>query len=143
MGETIHLGAIELRFLQTKDGTGDSLDVFEMTLQPEGRMPVAHYHESWDETVYGLSGVTTWTVDGKEIALTPGETAFIRRGVVHGFSNKSGETAKCLCILTPGKLGTAYFREVADMVAAGAPDPVRMEEIMLRHGLVPVPAPAA
>ena len=23
-----------------------------MTVQPNARMPVAHYHESWDETIY-------------------------------------------------------------------------------------------
>ena len=34
--------------------TGGSLDAFEMTVQPNARMPVAHYHESWDETIVGL-----------------------------------------------------------------------------------------
>ena len=30
--------------------------MFEMTLQPSARMPVPHYHESWDETgVLGLA----------------------------------------------------------------------------------------
>lgn len=61
--ETIRMGAIELRFLQTKEATDASLDVFEITLQPDGRMPVPHYHESWDETVYGLAGTMTWNVE--------------------------------------------------------------------------------
>jgi hypothetical protein len=50
MPETIRLGSIELRFLRDKHDTG-SLDLFEMDVLPEGRMPVAHYHRDWDETV--------------------------------------------------------------------------------------------
>jgi len=139
MAETIRIGGLELRFLQSKDATGGSLDLFEMTVQPNARMPVPHYHENWDETVYGLAGITTWRVDGQDIAVGPGQTVFIRRGVVHGFSNGTQEPATCLCILSPGMLGPAYFREMATLLAEGAPDLARMRETMLRHGLVPVP----
>ena len=64
MSEIIRIGGLELRFLRSKDDTGGSLDLFEMTVQPNARMPVPHYHESWDETIYGLDGVTTWQIDG-------------------------------------------------------------------------------
>ena len=138
MPELINIGALRLRFLHSKDDTGGRLDVFEMTLQPNARMPVPHYHEGWEETVYGLAGVTTWRVDGRELSLRPGETVFIRRGIVHGFRNDTAEPATCLCVLTPGVLGPGYFRELATLVAGGAPDPARVKEIMLRHGLVPV-----
>ena len=134
------MGAVELRFLHSREETGGSVDLFEMTLQPNARMPVPHYHESWDETVYGLAGTSTWRIDGQDIDLQPGTSVLIRRGVVHGFTNRSGEPATCLCILTPGMLGPGYFREIAGALAAGEPDPARMKEIMLRYGLVPVPA---
>jgi quercetin dioxygenase-like cupin family protein len=140
MPETIRIGAVELRFLQSKEETGGSLDIFEMTLQPNARMPVPHYHESWDETVYGLAGTSTWQVDGRDIEVVPGRTVFIKRGIVHGFINRSGEPATCLCVLTPGMLGPAYFREIAALVASGVPDPAKLKETMLRYGLVPVPS---
>jgi hypothetical protein len=36
-------------------------------------------------------------------------------------------------------LGPGYFREIAALLAEGAPDPAKMKAIMLRrHGLVPV-----
>src|SRR5215212_10161572 len=117
MAETIRIGGLELRFLQSKEDTGGSLDLFEMTVQPRARMPVPHYHESWDEAVYGLSGVTTWRVDGRDVAVGPGETLFIRRGMVHGFRNDGGSPAAGLCILTPGVLGPGYFREMAGLLA--------------------------
>ena len=139
MTETITIGGLTLEFLHSKDDTEGSLDAFRMTVQPGGRMPVPHFHESWDETVYGLDGTLTFTLDGQETALPPGASLFIRRGTVHGFSNPSGAPATCLSILTPGVLGPSYFRELAVLVATGAPDPARVKEIMLRHRLIPVP----
>jgi len=137
--ETINLGALTLKFLHSKEDTAGSADIFELTLQPGGRMPVPHYHESWDETVYGLTGTSTWRVDGRDIALGPGESVFIRRGIVHGFNNVSGAPATCLCILTPGVLGPAYFRDIAALLKGGAPDPAKMKDVMLRYGLIPAP----
>jgi quercetin dioxygenase-like cupin family protein len=141
MPETIRLGGLELRFLRSGEDTAGSLDLFEMTVQPKARMPVPHYHGNSDETVYGLAGTTTWRVDGQDIALAPGETVLIRRGVVHGFRNDGQEAATCLCVLTPVVLGPGYSRELAGLLggAGGPPDPARVKEVMLRHGLVPVP----
>jgi uncharacterized RmlC-like cupin family protein len=101
-------------------------------------MPIPHYHDRWDETIYGLTGISTWRIDGKEFDLAPGETVFIKRGVVHGFTNRSTEAASCLCTLSPGVLGPQYFREIGQLLADGAPDPAKMKEIMLRYGLIPV-----
>jgi quercetin dioxygenase-like cupin family protein len=142
MPEVIDLGSLKLRFLQTKDDTAGSIDVFEMTLQPNARMPIPHYHDSWDETIYGLAGTTSWRVDGKDIDVTPGETVFIKRGVVHGFANRTPEPATCLCILSPGALGLQYFKEMAAILAATTPDPARMKETMLRYGLIPATPPS-
>ena len=116
--ETIGIGGLELRFVQTKEETAGSLDAFEMTVQPNARMPVAHYHESWDETIYGLAGASTWRVDGQDIVLKPGQSVFIKRGIVHAFRNDTQEAASCLCILTPGVLGPGYFREIAGLLSA-------------------------
>lgn len=140
MNETITLGPIELRFLHTKESTDASLDLFEMTVQPGGAMPVPHYHRDWDETIYGLAGTVTFIVEGRDVDVGPHQSVFIKRGVVHAFSNRTERPASCLCLLTPGRLGPQFFREIAALAAAGRPDPALMRETMLRHGLVPVAA---
>jgi quercetin dioxygenase-like cupin family protein len=139
MAEIIDLGSLQLRFLQSKDDTAGSVDMFEMTLQPNARMPIPHYHDSWDETIYGLKGITTWRIDGNDIDVGPGQTVFIKRGVVHGFTNRTAEPAMCLCTLTPGALGPQYFKEIAALLIGGAPDPAKMKATMLRYGLIPAP----
>jgi len=140
MTETIRMGGLLLEFLYDKGETEGSVDVFRMTVAPKAKVPVPHHHESWDETIYGLDGTLTFTIDGSDIALQPGQSAFIRRGVVHGFRNDSDQAATCLCILSPGVLGPGYFREIAGLLAAGGPpDPAAVKEVMSRHGLVPAP----
>lgn len=140
MTEIIRIGAIMVNFLHDRHETDGVLDMFELTLLPDGMMPVPHYHRDWEETIYGLEGHSTWTVDGHVTELSPGGSLFIRRGIVHGFRNDSGAPARCLCVLTPGALGSAYFREVAAAIPpAGPPDLSLMREIMSRYGLIPVP----
>ena len=141
MPEIINLGSLKLKFLQSKDDTAGSIDMFEMTLQPNARMPIPHCHDSWDETIYGLTGTTTWRIDRQDIDVGPGETVFIRRGIVHGFTNRTAEPATCLCALSPGVLGPQYFKDMAALLIGGAPDPAKMKETMLRYGLIPAPSP--
>jgi quercetin dioxygenase-like cupin family protein len=139
MSEIINLGGLQLKFLHSKEDTAGSLDMFEMTLQPNARMPIPHYHDRWDEAIYGLTGTSCWRIDGEDIDVGPGETVFIKRGIVHGFTNRSTEPATCLCTLSPGVLGPQYFREIAGLLSAGVPDPATMKETMLRYGLIPAP----
>ena len=121
MVETIRMASMDLRFLQTPEETNGSLIMFEMHLFPGGRMPVPHHHRDWEETIYGLKGTTTWTVAGKNVEVGPGESLFIERGTVHGFTNSTAETTVCLSVLTPGVLTATYFREMAALIEGGRP----------------------
>ena len=136
--DTVRIGGIELRFLVDEtQGSGD-LVIFEMTVHPNARVPVAHYHREVDEIVYGLSGALTTTVDGRKREVRAGESVLIPRGAVHHHENLGGETSRTLFVLNPGSIGRAYFEEMAEAVSGpGKPDPARLKDIMLRHGLVP------
>jgi quercetin dioxygenase-like cupin family protein len=101
---------------------------------------VPHYHSGWEETVYGIDGVTTLMVGGEPVDLSAGDALIIPRGVVHSLKNGTGRPARSLAVVTPGVLGPEYFREIAAIAIPGAPpDPKKMAEVMARHGLVPVP----
>ena len=140
MAELIKVGAMQLRFLRTKNDTSGALDLFEVMIPPNSRTPVPHYHRDWEETVYGLEGIVTWMVAGKRIEVGQGDDLFIPRGVVHGFVNETQAIAKMLCVLTPGVLGPEFFREMAVALSGSVPpDPTRMGEIMKRYGLIPAP----
>src|SRR5262244_1002005 len=141
--ETIRLGPLDVRFLVTGDDSTGSVAVFEVVI-PSGQrlMAPAHSHDHYEETIYGISGVSTWTVAGKAIDVGPGQALCIPRGAVHRFDNNGSEDAKALCAITPAAIGPQFLREAAGVIraAAGGPtDRAKMGEIMRRHGLTPAP----
>jgi quercetin dioxygenase-like cupin family protein len=139
--EDLRLGPLGVRFLITGEDAGGSVALFELTVPSGQRLAApAHSHDHFEETVYGLEGVLTWTVDGKPIDVGPGQALCIPRGAVHRFDNLSGTDVKALCAATPAAIGPQYFREAAEVLMAaggGPPDPAKMGEIMRRHGLTP------
>src|SRR5207302_9224376 len=88
MVELIQIGALQVSFLRTKHDTGGALDMFEAMVPANARMPVPHHHRDWEETIYGLEGIVTFTVAGERIEVAAGDDLFIPRGVVHGFVNE-------------------------------------------------------
>ncbi len=137
--EIIKIGQIEIKFLLEASDTNGEITMFEFLVPSGVKVPLPHYHESYDEIVYGLEGIMTFTVDGKVIDLEAGQTLFIARGVVHGFNNLNHQTAKALAVATPGLIGPEYFREIAEIVnAGGPPDIEKMKLVFKKHGLVPI-----
>lgn len=140
--EEIRIGQMTIRFLLEGEASGGSVAVFEFDVPAAARVPIAHSHDDYEETIYGLEGVLTWTLDGEQIEVGPGEVLCIPRGVVHRFDNDQEVDAKMLAIVSPGILSSDYFREMAAVIEAasgGPPDPAALAKVMRRHGLTPAP----
>jgi quercetin dioxygenase-like cupin family protein len=141
--EIIGLGPLTVRFLVTGEHASGSIAAFELFVPGAQRLAApAHSHDHYEETIYGIEGALTWTVDGKPIDVGPGQALCIPRGAIHRFDNNGGQDAKALCVITPAAIGPQYFREVAEVAkaaAGGPPDRAKMAEIMRRHGVTPAP----
>jgi len=141
--EAIHLGPLTVRFLITGENSSGSIAAFELIVPGAQRLAApAHRHDHYEETIYGIEGVSTWTVDGKQIDVGPAQALCIPRGAIHRFDNNGGQDVKALCVITPAAIGPQYFRESAKVInasAGGQPDRAKMTEIMIRHGLTPAP----
>lgn len=142
MREEIKIGELAIRFLVESGDSNGAVAVFEFDVPAGAKVPVAHSHDGYEETIYGLAGVLAWTIEGKPADVGPGDALCIPRGAVHRFDNVGDVDATALAIVTPGILGPDYFREVAEIVAAtagGPPDLAAIAAVMRRHGLTPVP----
>ena len=142
MREEIRLGPIVVRPHVEGEESGGTVAIHEFEVAPGAGLPLAHSHDAYEETIYGLAGTITFTVEGTPTDIGPGDALFIRRGEVHFFANNQDEAATALAIITPGVLGADYFREIKAVVeaaAGGPPDPAAMGEVMRRHGLTPAP----
>jgi quercetin dioxygenase-like cupin family protein len=141
--DPIQLGPITVTFSVDEEMSNGTATLSRCDVAGGAGLPVPHSHDAFEETIYGLEGETTFTVDGEETTVGPGDTLCIRRGQVHDFVAGATDTA-FLAMATPGVFGPDYFLQLRDLIAGsgGAPDPAAIAAVMLRHGLTPVP-PAA
>ena len=143
--ETIKIGPLGIRFLITGEDSQGSASVFEVRVPVGQKLAApAHKNDAYEEILYGVEGVLTWTVDGTPIEVGPGEALCIPRGAVHRFDNFGSEDALQLAVISPAIMGPAYFREAAEVVSAaagGPPDRERMVDVFRRHGMTVAPPP--
>jgi hypothetical protein len=127
--ETIRLGPVAVRFLQTGDNSGGT------SAQPR---PLRG-DDQWRRRCVDLDR------NGNPIAVGPGQALCIPRGAIHRFDNNGSQDVRALCLITPAAIGPQFFRESADVInaaAGGPPDRAKMAEVMRRHGLTPAPPPS-
>jgi len=139
--EIIRLGPIESASCSTATTRRSPVDV-RVSRAAGGAGPAPHYHDQVDETLYGLEGVLTFTVDGRPTRSTrrPLLRPARRRPPLRQHQRRNHRT---LAMLTPALIGPAYFRDIVALLSAGGPpDPVRIAEVMRRHGLIVVPPSA-
>src|SRR3954467_11450949 len=136
--EEIAVGQLTIRFLLEGDESNGSVAMFETEVPPGAHVPTPHSHDAYEETLYGLEGVATWTIEGREIEVGPGEFVCIKRGEVHGFVNNGTETFRQLAAVSPAAIGAQFFREMGELRAGdGPPDREAIGAVMRRHGLTP------
>ena len=139
-GEEIKVGEMAIRFLVEGGESAGSVAVFEFDVPAGARVPAAHSHDGYEETIYGLEGVLTWTIEGTPTELEPGEALLTPRGAVHRFDNNGVADAKVLCVVSPAAIGPRYFHEILEVMkaaAGGPPNQAALVEVMRRHGLTP------
>ncbi|MFO8027127.1 MAG: cupin domain-containing protein [Opitutales bacterium] len=61
----------------------------------------AHYHATYDETYYVLSGSGTLRIEGADYPLAPGTVAVIPSGKVHSLISDSGKPLEFIIFGTP------------------------------------------
>ncbi|WP_460639857.1 cupin domain-containing protein [Larkinella harenae] len=138
--EVINLGnGLEVHFCLDASDTNAQFTLFKVVIHPNAKVPAAHYHDNFDETLYGIKGSLTLTVDDQILQLNPGDHYFIKRGRIHSFTNNTSETVEILAFANPGVFTSNYFKDLLGIMRAGGPpDMGKIKKIMLEYGLVPV-----
>ena len=137
--ENIKIGPVGIRFLLTGGDSNGNVSVFEVLVPAGQRLAApAHKNDEYEEVLYGIEGVLTWTVDDTPIEVGPGQALCIPRGAVHRFDNLSSADARQLAVISPAIMGPAYFREAAEVIGAaagGPPDRAKIAGVFRRHGM--------
>ena len=137
--ETIKIGPLRVRFLLTGDDSSGSATVFEVFVPAGEKLAApAHKNDAYEEILYGIDGVLTWTVDGTPIEVGPWQARCSPRGAIHRFDNLGDKDAKQLAVISPAIMSPAYFREAAEVIGAahgGPPDRAKITDVFRRHGM--------
>ncbi|MDQ6850037.1 MAG: cupin domain-containing protein [Actinomycetota bacterium] len=134
-GPTFDYAGTSLHVLAGDDGSGP-FSAAEMNLPAGFRGPIPHAHDTFDESIYVISGVILAGVDYDDPAEAPaGSLLTALRGTRHFFSNPFDEPARVLGLWSPPVIGLAFIRVVgAALPAFGPPDPEAMQAIYEEHG---------
>src|SRR5258708_40225987 len=111
MHETIRVGEMSVTFLKTRHETGGVFDLFELIMPAFHRVPLPHIHRKYDETIFGVDGSMTWTLDGKPTEVRRVVTLFIPRRTPQSYANPTHTPAPAPCLHPPALTAPENYLE--------------------------------
>jgi quercetin dioxygenase-like cupin family protein len=115
------------------EDTGGALSVVEHPFDVGALVP-PHIHSREDEYSIVLQGEIGFRSGDREVVLGPGGYITKPRGELHSMWNAGSTPARMIEIISPAGF-EGFFRELADLVAAGPPPPDAMGELATTYGL--------
>jgi mannose-6-phosphate isomerase-like protein (cupin superfamily) len=138
-GRLVEIGPTRNRIKLAAEESGGFVGAVEMELGPGFPGPPPHRHLETDHLWYVVAGRVDIVVDGERSTISPGDFAYVPRGIPHAFANPGAEPARLLEIDTPRTLD-AYFTELAAAIPPGtAVDQEIVAGIQRRHDTIPLP----
>lgn len=117
-GKSISVVGDTYRVLISGADTKGAFATIDMLIPPGGG-PGPHAHADFEESFYVIEGEIEVKSEFGQYVATKGSFITIPKGgVVHGFTNKTGQTAHLLCTVVPAGLET-FFEEIGQPVANG------------------------
>ncbi len=126
-----------IRFVAPGSLTQGRFGLFEYRMGAGTGGPGPHYHRTFSESFFVLSGRPTIHLGGRWAVFGPGDYVHVAEGGVHGFRNDGEEPAALLILFAPGIARERYFEELAEIAASGRrPTEQEMAELYARHDVV-------
>ncbi len=132
-GGSGELGSIGVDFKLWGADTGGAVSVVEHPF-PVGALVPPHLHTLEDEYSIVTEGEIGFRSGDREAVLGPGGYITKPRGEMHAMWNAGSLPARMIEIISPAGFEN-FFRELADLVASGPPDPSEIGKIAQRYGL--------
>jgi mannose-6-phosphate isomerase-like protein (cupin superfamily) len=107
------------RFIAPGSMTEGRFGLFRWDMPGHSGGAGAHFHRTFSESFYILSGLVT-VFDGTSwLGATAGDFLYVPDGGVHGFRNDGDDAASMLILFAPGAPRERYFEELAEIGASG------------------------
>jgi quercetin dioxygenase-like cupin family protein len=119
--------------------SGGAFELYELALGPA--TIDYHVHMDMDETLCVVEGEIEFLVAGERFLRPAGSTAFVPRGIHHGFTNLGPGRARLLILFTPAAGQDEYFRGLERLFAAPELDAAALKALQKRFDQELVPPP--
>jgi mannose-6-phosphate isomerase-like protein (cupin superfamily) len=122
------------RFTAPGSVTDGRYGLFRWDMQPRAGGPQPHFHRTFSEAFYVLSGAVD-LYDGNDwVVARGGDFLHVPEGGIHAFSNRTREPASMLILFAPGIAREEYFRGLAEIADSGRElSPEEMTAFLAQH----------
>ena len=132
-GRAGDLGEIGVVFKLWGEDTGGALAVVEHPF-PVGALVPPHLHTREDEYSIVTEGEIGFRSGDREVVLSAGGYITKPRGEMHAMWNAGDVPARMIEIISPAGF-ELFFRDVVDVMEAGFPESVDVDELVRSYGL--------
>jgi quercetin dioxygenase-like cupin family protein len=108
-----------VRFVAPGSVTRGQFGLFEWTMKPRAGGPDAHFHKTFSESFYVMSGTVRLYDGSRWVEATAGDFIYVPMGGIHAFKNDSDASAAMLIVFAPGAPREKYFEETALIAESG------------------------
>jgi quercetin dioxygenase-like cupin family protein len=117
--EPLMIGTTRARFVAPGTVTQGRFGLYEWTMQPQAGGGDAHYHKTFSESFFVVSGTVQLYAGTRWVTATAGDFLHVAEGGPHGFKNDSDDIAQMLILFAPGVAREGYFEALAEIRANG------------------------
>ena len=129
----------KLRMVAPGAVTAGRYGLVEYHVAPHSPGAAPHFHQTFSESFYVLSGQLTVYHAGSWDPFGPGDYALVHEGGAHGFRNDGDEWTSFLILFAPGIARENFFLEMAELRRSGRTlTPEEMTAFYARHDQVMV-----
>jgi quercetin dioxygenase-like cupin family protein len=93
--------------------------LFRRDMAPHAGGPGAHFHRTYSESFYILSGTVRLYNGDLWVEATEGDFLYVPKGGIHAFSADSDEPSSMLILFAPGVARERYFIEIEEVRRSG------------------------
>ncbi|HZM81257.1 MAG TPA: cupin domain-containing protein [Candidatus Limnocylindrales bacterium] len=138
---TFQNSGTHVRFVAPGSATRGQYGLFEWNMQPRTAGADAHFHKTFSESFFVLSGTVEFFNGQAWVKGGPGDFLYVPMGGVHGFRALSDEPSSMLILFAPGPPREWYFRELAEIRESGRSlSDEEWTEFLARHDQYSVPS---
>jgi quercetin dioxygenase-like cupin family protein len=107
------------RFTATGEVTRGDFGLFRWEMRPKAGGASPHFHRTFSESFYILSGTVRLYDGASWIDATAGDFLYVPRGGIHAFANEADAEASMLILFAPGVPRERYFEATAEIANSG------------------------